>query len=143
MIRAHTWSGNLNLQAVERREHSRTPLAIQIELRPDVTNVPMRLQTSDISHGGCYVEMTLTLEVGTRLNIILWLEHTRLALRGVVVTRHPQFGNGIQFLGVSAQDRILLADFLDAHAGCDALGGYNENPVGTTNGRLHSKKPCK
>lgn len=99
----------------DRREHLRFQLAVQIELRPDGSNVPIRLQTSDLSMGGCYVEMALTLDVGTKLDIVLWLDQQKVSLRGVVVTRHPQFGNGIEFAGIGPENERLLYCFLDAH----------------------------
>jgi c-di-GMP-binding flagellar brake protein YcgR len=117
MIKAHTWSGAPNILAAERRQYSRIQMAIQIELRPDGTNVPIRLQTSDFSLGGCYVEMALTLEVGTRLDIVLWLGQQKITMRGIVVTRHPQFGNGISFLSVSPENEERLRSLLEVHDG--------------------------
>lgn len=99
----------------DRREHLRFQLAVQIELRPDGSDVPMRLQTSDLSMGGCYVEMALTLDVGTKLDIVFWLDQQKLSMRGVVVTRHPQFGNGIEFAAICPESERLLNCFLDAH----------------------------
>ena len=93
----------------------RFQLAVPIELRPDGTNVPMRLQTSDLSLGGCYVEMALTLDVGTKLDIVLWIDQQKLTMRGVVATCHPQFGNGIEFAGICPESERLLSCFLDAH----------------------------
>jgi len=117
MIKAHTWSGDQNVLAAERRQHSRIQVAVQIELRPDGTNVPMRLETSDLSLGGCYLEMALTLDVGTRLDIVLWLDQQKVTTRGIVITRHPQFGNGISFLSVSPEDEARLRAFIEAHDG--------------------------
>lgn len=102
------------LQA-ERRRYPRTHTAIQIEIRPAGSDVPTRLETSDLSLGGCYVEMALTLEVGTRLDIVLWLDGEKLNTRGVIVTRHPQFGNGIEFVGMFSESYERLRSFLDAH----------------------------
>lgn len=117
MIKAQTWSDGQNLLPPERRRYLRIEVAAQIEIRPDGTNVPMRLETSDLSLGGCYVEMNLTLEVGTRLDIVLWLDQQKVSTRAVVVTRHPQFGNGISFLSVSPENEARLRAFLDAHGG--------------------------
>lgn len=75
----------------------------------------MRLQTTDLSGGGCYVEMALTLDVGTKVDIVLWLDQQKLTLRGVIVTRHPQFGNGIEFLGMSLENERKLYCYLDSH----------------------------
>jgi hypothetical protein len=73
----------------------------------------MRLETSDLSLGGCYVEMALTLDIGTRLDIVLWLHGRKLSTRGVVVTRHPQFGNGIEFVGLFSENEHRLRAFLE------------------------------
>jgi c-di-GMP-binding flagellar brake protein YcgR len=117
MIKAHTWTGAQSVLAAERRQYSRIEMAVQIELRPDGTNVPMRLQTSDFSLGGCYVEMALTLDTGTRLDVVLWLDQQKVTMRGVVVTCHPQFGNGISFVSVSPENEARLRSLLNAHEG--------------------------
>jgi len=77
----------------------------------------MRLETTDVSLGGCYVEMALTLELGTKLDIVLWLGEHKVTTQGVVVTRHPQFGNGIEFLNMPYQHRERLRFFLDSQDG--------------------------
>jgi len=117
MIKTHTWSGEQNILAADRRQYSRIEMAVQVELRPDGTNVPMRLQSSDFSMGGCYVEMALTLEIGTRLDVVIWLDQQKVTLRAVVVTCHPQFGNGISFVSVSPENETRLRSLLDSHDG--------------------------
>jgi len=74
----------------------------------------MRLETADLSLGGCYVEMATTLDIGTKLDVVVWLDHQKLIAQGVVVTRHTQFGNGIQFAGMAPEDACTLGCFLDA-----------------------------
>jgi c-di-GMP-binding flagellar brake protein YcgR len=115
MTRTQTWSADQNPMPAERRRSQRLQVAVQIEIRPAGTDVPMRLETTDISLGGCYVEMALTLDVGTELDIVLWIDQKKLSTRGVVVTRHPQFGNGIQFERMSTENAGLLLCFLDSH----------------------------
>ncbi len=97
----------------ERRLHRRIPIPIQIELRPKHNPVPIRLKTSDISVGGCYVEMGVTLEPGTSLDIVLWLEHEKMSLEGTVATKHPHFGNGIEFVAVPPQLESRLQQFVE------------------------------
>ena len=72
----------------------------------------MRSKTTDMSVGGCYVEMAATLEPGTSLDVVLWLEHEKLALQGRVVTKHPHFGNGIEFISISPETEGRLQCFL-------------------------------
>lgn len=99
---------------IERREHSRVNAGVQIELRQDGSPSVIRTKTSDISVGGCYVEMMFTLEPGSKLHLVLWINGERLRCNGVVITRHPQFGNGIQFLDLSVEDRVRLRNLLQS-----------------------------
>jgi hypothetical protein len=73
----------------------RTNTALQLQLTVESSGVPIRTETSDICEMGCYVHMNITLELGTRVSIILWLDDRKVCGTGSVVTRHPQFGNGI------------------------------------------------
>jgi c-di-GMP-binding flagellar brake protein YcgR len=114
MAKLETWPGGPSILPGERRRNMRIKAAVQIELRKVGSDVPMRIETADISLGGCYVEMGMTLEVGTKLDIILWLDQKKLCTRGVVVTQHPQFGNGIQFDQMSTADEALLLNFVDS-----------------------------
>jgi hypothetical protein len=97
----------------ERRKFPRTSTAVQLELRLDSSNIPMRAQTTDICEIGCYVEMNITLELGSHLSVALWLGDEKIIAEGEVVTRHPQFGNGIQ-LGMSVENRGKLARYLES-----------------------------
>jgi c-di-GMP-binding flagellar brake protein YcgR len=96
----------------ERRQFQRLHVAVQAELRVQGNEMPIRVETADISMGGCYVEMAVTLDVGTELNIVLWLGHEKLTIIGKVVTRHPQFGNGIEFSSLTQDARQRLRLFL-------------------------------
>ena len=74
---------------------------------------PPRVKTADLSLGGLYVEMMFTLEIGSKLKIVLWIRRTGEPA-GVVVTRDLQVGNGIKFTEMSAEDRAKLKHFLSA-----------------------------
>jgi hypothetical protein len=101
-----------DLPQSERRKSPRAKVAIPIEFKPEGATVASRAETADLSLVGCYVEMSFTLPVGSKLELVLWVEDERLATRGIVVTHHPQFGNGIEFLDMSKEDRAKLAQFL-------------------------------
>jgi hypothetical protein len=98
----------------ERRKHPRAKVSIPIEFKPEGATVASRAETADLSLVGCYVEMSFTLPVGSKLDLILWVEDARLPTKALVVTHHPQFGNGIEFLDMSQEDRTKLAQFLKA-----------------------------
>jgi hypothetical protein len=99
-------------QPQERRKSPRVKVGISIEFKPQGAAVASRAETADLSVVGCYIEMTFTLPVGTKLDLVLWVEDQRLPAKGVVVTHHPQFGNGIEFLELSQEDQEKLASFL-------------------------------
>jgi PilZ domain-containing protein len=70
-----------------------------------------RFETADVSESGCYVHMSITLELGARVSIVLWLGDEKVCGTGRVVTRHPQFGNGIE-LELAQEGRDRLRQFL-------------------------------
>jgi hypothetical protein len=100
--------------APDRRRHRRYTVQVQIEIRQEGTDVPVRLVTTDLSRGGCYVELLVQFPVGTRLRATLWLDQQPIVVRGLVVTRHPQFGNGIMFVEFEGPAEQLLGRYLDA-----------------------------
>ena len=113
----------------DRRIYSRIKAAIPIEFKPEGVAVASHAETADLSLSGCYVEMSFTLPVGTKLDLILWVEDERLAAKGVVVTHHPQFGNGIEFVGMSQEDQAKVALFLKS---CETPS--EENPEANASG---------
>lgn len=76
----------------------------------------MRLETTDLSRNGCYVQLLIPLPVGTKVHATLWLDGYPVVIGGRVVTRHPQFGNGIMFLEFEADAEQQLKRYLDAIA---------------------------
>jgi c-di-GMP-binding flagellar brake protein YcgR len=98
----------------ERRRHLRVKAGVEVELQLQKQATPFRVKTTDLSLGGCYVEMMFTLEVGTKVNLTLSLNDAKVSTEGIVVTRDLQVGNGIQFTGMDAEDRARLKRFLEA-----------------------------
>jgi len=58
-------------QREDRTQHPRTKI-VEAELQSERTATPLRVKTADLSLDGFYVEMMFTLEVGTKLKIVLW-----------------------------------------------------------------------
>jgi hypothetical protein len=98
----------------ERRRCHRYTVQVQIELREEGNDVPMHLETTDLSRNGCYVQLLIPLSVGIRVQATLWLDGYPVVIRGRVVTRHPQFGNGIMFLDFEADAEQRLSRYLEA-----------------------------
>ena len=96
----------------ERRQHPRTKVAVEVDLQSERTATPLRVKSADLSLGGLYVEMMFTLEVGTKLKIVLWLNDVQVSAGGMVVTRDLQVGNGIKFIDLATEERLRLKRFL-------------------------------
>lgn len=96
------------------RQHPRFRAHLAIELRRPGTGTPVRGQTADISLGGCYVEIMLTQQVSTEVGIVLWVGDRKICGSGMVVSRHPNFGNGIKFTFLDDEGKRLLHEYLEA-----------------------------
>ena len=67
---------------------------------------------ADLSLGGCYVEMPIPLEPGTRLKVGIWIDQAKAWANGEVAHRTPGLGVGIRFKRVAEQDMELIRGFL-------------------------------
>ncbi|MGB8012783.1 MAG: PilZ domain-containing protein [Terriglobales bacterium] len=98
----------------DRRRHPRYNVHVQIEVQKEGSNAPMRLETTNLSRGGCYIQPASTLPVGIRVQTTLWLDGAApIVMHGRVISRHPQFGNGIVFVDFEGQAEPLLNQYLD------------------------------
>jgi hypothetical protein len=69
-------------------------------------------KASDLSIGGCFVEMPIPLKPEKKLEITLWLSGTKLKLQAAVVSSAPGFGIGIKFLEISPKDKEVIQSFM-------------------------------
>jgi hypothetical protein len=97
-----------------KRQHPRFKAALPVELRQAGASSPVRAQTGDICMGGCYVEMTSTQQVSKEVEITLWLGQEKVVAKGVVVSNHPSFGNGIKFTQVPEDGKLRLQKFVES-----------------------------
>jgi c-di-GMP-binding flagellar brake protein YcgR len=96
----------------DRRRAARMKCVNSIQLHPEGNAAPVWGKAIDLSTGGCFVEMSIPLERGTKVKIGLWLSEKKLLLNGRVVNTRPGFGVGVQFLQVTPQDAEQLQLFL-------------------------------
>ena len=105
----------------ERRQLPRKRVGVKIEVHLEGDATPIRTRVADLTLGGCFVEMTFSLEIGAKLRIELWVNGVKMSAEGIVVTRRRNLGNGIQFTKLAAEDRMRLRQFLtsaqDAQSG--------------------------
>jgi len=96
-----------------RRKFARHRISYPLELRDERVNTPMRVNATDISGNGCYVETVMPLPVATALRVDLWIEQERLSPSGVVRTRDPGVGMGIEFTGFPEESKKRFQAHLD------------------------------
>lgn len=97
----------------DRRRHARMKSVNSVELHADAQGAPIWGKISDLSQGGCFVEMPMPLKKDTRLKIGLWLGQEKLWLEGKVASSRPGFGIGIEFLPLAPVDGDKLREFLN------------------------------
>lgn len=83
--------------AGNRRGEFRLACKLGAEVYRAGTSVPNRCTLSDISEGGCYVEMPSPLSGEAGVEILIRTADTKLRIQGQVLTTHPGFGMGVRF----------------------------------------------
>jgi len=101
----------------ERRRYPRYDVRVRVELQAEDATEPLFLDTTDISRNGCCVAIAPPLFAGTRVSVGLSLRDKQVRVRGCIVTRHPQFGNGIMFLRFEGDGEEQLRKYLDTIRG--------------------------
>jgi hypothetical protein len=96
-----------------RRRWPRHKISFPIELRDERVNTPMRISATDVSGNGCYVETIMPLPTGTVLRVEFYLQDQRMTITAVIRTCDPGVGNGIEFTGMSLENKEHLQAYLD------------------------------
>jgi hypothetical protein len=96
-----------------RRKFVRHKISYPLELRDERVNTPLRVNATDISGNGCYVETVMPLAIGTGLRVDLWIEQERITPSAVVRTRDPGVGMGIEFTGMTEESKKRFQAHLD------------------------------
>ncbi len=105
-----------------RRKFMRHKISYPLELRDERVNTHLRVNATDISGNGCYVETVMPLGVGTALRVDLWIEEERLSPSAVVRTRDPGVGMGIEFTGLPEESKRRFQAHLDKLDPASSLG---------------------
>jgi hypothetical protein len=106
----------------QRRKFERHKISFPLELRDERVNTPLRVNATDISGNGCYVETVMPLPVGTALRVDLWMGEERLSPSAVVRTRDPGVGMGIEFTGLPEESKKRFQAHLDGIDPSRSLG---------------------
>jgi CheY-like chemotaxis protein len=82
------------------------------EMEPDDPPAPCKL--TDLSSGGCYLEMVAPLPTNTRVVLTMRIAKLESRAEGVVRVMHPEVGMGVEFTRTTNQQRKHLEKFIHA-----------------------------
>lgn len=105
-----------------RRKFYRHKISFPVELRDERVNTPLRVNATDISGNGCYVETVMPLAVATALRVDFWIGEEHVSPSAVVRTRDPGVGMGIEFTGMTEDMKKRFQAHLDKLDPSSVLG---------------------
>ena len=100
----------------DRRRSPRFKCAGSAEFTAEDSNVRMWGTLTDISLRGCYVEMSTTFPVDTKVALVLEASGIRFRARGTVRISYPFLGMGILITEIEPDQKVLLEQLLSALA---------------------------
>ena len=96
-----------------RRRFLRHKISFPLEFRDERVNTPMRVNATDISGNGCYVETVMPLPIGTILKVDFWIDQEHVSTSATVRTRDPGVGMGIEITGMTEETKARFQAYLD------------------------------
>ena len=105
------------VEANNRRAQIRYSCRLGAEVYRTGTSVPVHCCLTDLSGGGCYLEVPLPFPKGAEVEIVVRTHEMKLRLRGAVLASHPGFGMGIAFELKTKEEQAnvkKLTDFVTA-----------------------------
>jgi c-di-GMP-binding flagellar brake protein YcgR len=78
----------------------------------ELDDPPIRCQLTDLSMGGCYLEISSPFPVSSRLIISMRAGEVELRVQGAVRVMHPDHGMGVEFTQNTSEHRAALEKFL-------------------------------
>jgi hypothetical protein len=101
----------------ERRRSIRYRCSGSVEFRSEGSDVRMWGTLTDVSLHGCYVEMSTTFPVDTRVELVLEALGIRVRALGTVGVSYPFLGMGIRLTEIEPGQQTQLEQLLSAVAG--------------------------
>ena len=102
-----------------RRAQTRYSCRIGAEVYRTGTSVPNHCCLTDLSAGGCYLEVSLPFPKGSSVEILVRTYDLKLRLRGVVQASHPGYGMGLVLELKTKEEQAnlkKLTDFVAANS---------------------------
>jgi len=99
--------------ADNRRAQTRYNCRIGAEVYRAGTSVPNHCCLTDLSSGGCYLEVSLPFPQGSSVEILIRTYDLKLRLRGIVQASHPGYGMGVAFELKTKEEQANLKKLTD------------------------------
>jgi hypothetical protein len=98
----------------ERRQYPRYACHGDAEIYAQGTEFAQRAKLTDLSRGGCFVELLPAITQETKITLVLQIWQRKIRIEAVVKSVLPNFGLGIKFLHLEPKDLQQLDEVLDA-----------------------------
>ena len=96
-----------------RRGQTRYACRLGAEVYQQGSSVRNYCHLSDLSPGGCYLEMPLAFPAGTPIEITVRTQEMKLRLSGLVKASHPGYGMGVSFKLNTKDERHGVQQLMD------------------------------
>jgi len=97
----------------ERRRAPRYPIIADAEITEIASETKLSARTSDLSAGGCFLDMVNPSPEGTEIVVRISRADTTFTARGKVVFQFPNTGMGVMFTSVPASQQAVLENWLE------------------------------
>src|SRR3989441_12501136 len=101
----------------ERRRHPRFAIIADAEVTEITSGTKLSAKTSDLSVGGCFLDMLNPSPEGTEIAVRISHADATFSARGRVVFLFPNMGMGVMFTSVPASQWAVLEKWLAALSG--------------------------
>jgi hypothetical protein len=103
----------------DRRRSPRYPFIADAEVTEIASDTKMSAKTSDLSAGGCFLDMLNPSPEGTEIVVRISHADTTFSARGKVVFFFPNMGMGVMFTSVPESQQAILEKWLAEMSGGD------------------------
>ena len=101
----------------ERRRAPRYPIIANAEVTEIASEAKLSAKTSDLSAGGCFLDMMNPSPEGTEIVVRISRADSTFTARGKVVFLFPNMGMGVMFTSVPASQQTVLEKWLEELSG--------------------------
>ena len=99
----------------------------------DTDDPPAACKLTDLSQGGCYLELATPFPMRTKVILSLGAASPELKVEGIVLVAHPEIGMGVEFSQKTPKQQKQLENFIQALVGGSTVPEVFVQPEGLEN----------